>query len=155
MIKGQCTPALVAELKGLDDFEDKDSDFDMLWLLTQRNLIVSGVEQRTQNTYELAFTLIRGLVNLRQQEHKTTEAYMDRFQESMQTLEFAGLNLFEHSSLKKMELKRIMDKKGLDVTAATTVETEQATKVSVECFKLVFMLENSDPRQFLTLFNVL
>ena len=71
LIKGQCTPALVAELKGLDDFEDKDSDFDMLWLLTQINLIVSRVEQRTQNTYELAFTLIRRLVNLRQQEHET------------------------------------------------------------------------------------
>ena len=73
LIKGQCTPALVAELKGLDDFEDKDSDFDMLWLLTQINLIVSGVKQRTQNTYELASTLIRGLVNLRQQEHETTK----------------------------------------------------------------------------------
>ena len=100
LIKGQCTPALVAELKGLDDFEDRDSDFDVLWLLTQINLVVSGVEQRTQNTYELAFTLIRNLVNLLQQEHETTEAYMDRFRESIQTLEFAGLNLFEHSSLK-------------------------------------------------------
>ena len=112
-----------------------------------------GVEQRTQNTYELAFMLIRSLLNLRQQEHKTMEAYLDRFCESVQTLEFAGLNLFEHSSLKKMELKRIMDEKGLDISAATTVEMEQATKVSVECFKLVFMLENSDPWRFLMLFT--
>ena len=79
LIKGQCTPALIAELNGLDNYEDKDADFDVLWLLTQVNLIVSGVEQRTQNPYELAFTLIRSLVNLRQQEHKSIEAYMDRF----------------------------------------------------------------------------
>ena len=61
---------------------------------------MSSVEQRTQNTYELAFMLIRNLVNLCQQEHETTEAYMDRFRESVQTLEFAGLNLFDHGSLK-------------------------------------------------------
>ena len=52
-----------------------------------------------------------------------------------------------------MELKRIMDEKGPDVTAAMAAETEQATKVSVECFKSVFMLENLDPQQFLTLFT--
>ena len=52
-----------------------------------------------------------------------------------------------------MELKKIMDEKGLDITAATTAETEQATKVSAECFKSVFMLENADPRRFLTLFT--
>ena len=45
LIKGQCMPALIAELKGLDEFEDKDADFDVLWLLTQVNLIMSGVEQ--------------------------------------------------------------------------------------------------------------
>ena len=109
LIKGQYTPALIAELKGIDDFEDRDSDFDVLWLLTQINLIVSGIEQRTQNTYELAFTLIQNLVNLQQYEHETTEAYMDRFRESVQTLEFAGLALFDHVSLKTMELKKIMD----------------------------------------------
>ena len=70
---------------------------------------------------------------------------MDRFRESVQTLEFAGLNLFDHLSLKKMELKKIMDEKGLDITAATTTETKQASKVSAECFKSVFMLENADP----------
>ena len=143
---------LVTELKGLEDFEDRDADFNVLWLLTQINLIVSGVKQRTQNTYELVFMLIRGLVNLRQQEHETTKACMDRFRESVLMLEFAGLNLFEHSSLKKMELK-IMDEKGLDITAATTVKVKQATKVSAECFKSVFMLENADPRRFLTLFT--
>ena len=153
LIKGQCTPALIAELKGLDDYKDRDSDFDVLWLLTQINLIVLGVEQRTQNTYELAFTLIQNLVNLRQQEHESTEAYMDRFRESVQTLKFAGLNLFENTSLKNMKLQKIMDKKGLDVTAATATETDQATKVSIECFKSVFMLENADPRRFLTLFT--
>ena len=79
LIKGQCKPALIAELKGLDDFEDKDADFDALWLLMQVILIVSSVEQQTQNTYDLTFTLIRNLVNLRQQEHQSTEAYMDRF----------------------------------------------------------------------------
>ena len=34
LIKGHCTPALVAELKGIDEFEDRDSEFDILWLLT-------------------------------------------------------------------------------------------------------------------------
>ena len=143
----------MAELKGIDNFEDRDADFDVLWLLTQVNLIVLGVEQRTQNKYELAFTLIRSVVNLRQQEHETTEAYMDHFRESIQTLEFAGTNLFNHDSLKKMELKKIMDEKGLDVAAATTTETEQAEKVSAECFKSIFMLENANPQRFLTLFT--
>ena len=58
LIKGQCTPALAAELKGLEDYKDRDSDFNVLWLLTQINLIVPGVEKHTQNMYELAFTLI-------------------------------------------------------------------------------------------------
>ena len=30
LIIGQCTPALIAELKGLDEFENKDEDFDVL-----------------------------------------------------------------------------------------------------------------------------
>ena len=77
LIKGQCTLALIAELKGIDDFEDRNRDFDVLWLLTQINLIVLGVEQRTQNTYELVYTLICTMVNLRQQDYETTEAYMD------------------------------------------------------------------------------
>lgn len=48
-----------------------------------------------------------------------------------------------------------MDEKGLDVSAATTTETDQASKVSVECFKSIFMLENADLRRFLTLFTEL
>ena len=80
---------------------------------------------------------------------------MNCFRESVQTLEFAGLNIFEHTNLKKMELKKIMDKKGLDVTAATTTETDQASKVSTECFKSIFMLENADLCRFLTLFTEL
>ena len=30
LIKGQCTLALIAKLKGLEDYEDRDSDFDVL-----------------------------------------------------------------------------------------------------------------------------
>jgi len=59
LVKGQCTPSLLSELKGLDEYEEKDADFDVVWLLTQINLIVSGVEQRTQNAYELAFMLLK------------------------------------------------------------------------------------------------
>ena len=46
-----------------------------------------------------------------------------------------------------------MDEKSLDVMAATKTETDQAAKVLAECFKSVFMLENADPRCFLTLFT--
>jgi len=59
LVKGQCTPSLLSELKGLNEYEEKDADFDVVWLVTQINLIVSGVEQRTQNAYELAFMLLK------------------------------------------------------------------------------------------------
>ena len=59
LVKGQFTPSLLSELKGLDEYEEKDADFDVVWLLAQINLIVSGVEQRTQNAYELAFMLLK------------------------------------------------------------------------------------------------
>ena len=39
------------------------------------------------------------------------------------------------------------------MTVATATETDQATKVSLKRFKSVFMLENADPRCFLTLFT--
>ena len=46
-----------------------------------------------------------------------------------------------------------MEEKGLDVTAATMTETEQASKVSIKCFKSIFILENADSKRFITLFS--
>ena len=42
LIRRQCTDALKAALKGLDDFESKDDDFDTQWLLQQIKLLSSG-----------------------------------------------------------------------------------------------------------------
>ena len=35
LVKGQCTPSLLSELKGLEEYEEKDAVFDVVWLLTQ------------------------------------------------------------------------------------------------------------------------
>jgi len=60
LIEGQYTPSPVSELKVLDEYEDNDAEFDIVWLLIQINMIVPGVEERTQNAYELAFMLLKG-----------------------------------------------------------------------------------------------
>ena len=153
LVKGQCTPSLLSELKGLEEYEEKDAVFDVVWLLTQINLIVSGVEQRTQNAYELAFMLLKGFFSLRQHEHETLDDYLDRFREAVQTLEFAGINIFDHDGLINLETKRILALAGQTTASATADQKTKAKETAAEAFKAVCLLENADPKRFLSLFN--
>jgi len=149
LIKGQCTPSLLSELKGLEEYEEKDADFDVVWLLTQINLIVAGVEQRTQNAYELAFMLLKVFSTFGNTSMKDT--YLDRSREAVQTLEFAGINIFDHDGHIKLETRRILALAGQ--ATATADQKTKATETSAEALRAVCLLENADPKIFLSLFN--
>ncbi len=85
LVKGQCTPSLLSELKGLEEYEEKDAVFDLVWLLTQINLIVSDVE-----CVRTSLHVVEGIFSLRQHGHETLDDYFDRIREAVQTLEFTG-----------------------------------------------------------------
>ena len=149
LVLGQCTHALRAELKGLEEYEDQDSDFNCVWLLQQVKLISSGVEQRVQNPYESIFLLMRSLVNMRQGEHETCDAYATRFRDMIHTIELAGISCTVHESLLEHELK----KEDLTTATASDEAIAEATEKTMENFKAVLMLENADPKRFKGLWN--
>jgi len=54
LIWGQCTEALQAALKGIDDFQVKESAFDTKWLLDIIKLLSSGIKQSMVSIFESA-----------------------------------------------------------------------------------------------------
>jgi len=79
------------------------------------------------------------------------DAYLNRFREAVQTLEFAGIKIFDHDGLTKLETKRILALAG-QITATADQKTK-TKETAAEAFKAVCLLENADPKRFLSLFN--
>ena len=93
---------------------------------------------------------MKGFFHLWQHEHETLDHYLDRFREDVQTLDFAGINIFDHDGLIKLEAKRILALAGQ--TTATADQKTKAKETAAEAFKAVCLLENADPRFLLHIY---
>ena len=83
----QCTSALQAIVKGSDDYEDKAGRHDLIWLLKELKKIVSGVDSKA-NAHETLLDAMLSLFNMRQFPDGSNNAYKDRFESNVHTLEW-------------------------------------------------------------------
>ena len=93
LVLGQCSKALRAELKALDDYDDKNDECDLSWLVECISKITAGVDTTANKQLVLAEKIMeymnpRG--ETRQQKAETLDEYMARFQQQMATIEMAG-----------------------------------------------------------------
>ncbi len=84
---------------------------------------------------------MKGFFHLWQHEHETIDHYLDRFREDVQTLDFAGINIFDHDGLIKLE------------ATATADQKTKAKETAAEAFKAVCLLEYADPRFLLRIYD--
>ena len=79
---------------GDKDYKDKSDDFDVKWLLDQLRLLSVGLD-RTSNGYVQDQTAHQTLLNMRQRVNESNQAYLQRFQENVATLELSkGKHVF-------------------------------------------------------------
>ena len=65
LVWGQCTNALQSLIKGLDNYDEKSNDYDVIWLLTSLKKITSGVDVKA-NVRVTLFDAIQTLFSMRQ-----------------------------------------------------------------------------------------
>jgi hypothetical protein len=155
LVWGQCTAALQAELRGVEDFKEKDSAYNCLWLLQQVKLVSSGVDQSTSNPSANLFLLLKNFYYNKQGPDETVETYAKRFENMSTSIELAGGQVFHHPGLQKLELKRMMEAQGEAVSQATSNDTATAKQTSSEAYKAVIFLECADSNRYMPLWQTL
>ncbi len=88
ILYGQCSPSLQEVLMGIEDFKAKSSGFDVPWLLDQLRILSAGLD-RTSNAQYQDQQANRTLINMRQKQTETNQAYFRRFQENVVTWELS------------------------------------------------------------------
>ena len=148
LIWNQCTNGLRAVLKGLDEFETKDADFDTIWLLQKIKLTVSGVEETTSNQYHALQKILRAFYISKQRQTETCDEYLKRFNELVTTVELGGGKALMHPGPFKSELKKIVAGRGGSIKDATGEEIDRAKETAAEAFKAMMFLQNADFKCF-------
>jgi hypothetical protein len=133
IVWGQCTSSLQEELQGLEDFELKDFDFDVKWLLQSIKLTSAGIDKCTININESVFAAVRKFYTFKQQESENCDAYLVRYTALLDSLQLAEINVLQHEILEK-EMKKI--------NITTTLSTKDE---AIECYKAVTFILSSDP----------
>ena len=133
LVWGQCTNALQSVIKGLDDYDEKLDDYDVIWLLTSLKKITSGVDIKA-NVRVTLFEAIQTLFSMRQGQFESNDSYLERFNSNVKTLEMAqGKHVLCANEL--------MDKES-DLPTAQEIRNEE------EKFKAILFLKRSDEGRY-------
>ena len=89
LIKGQCSHSLRAVLKQENDFEEKDGEQNVLWLMEKLQKITSGLDSKSNKLCNL-FDALFAFVTMRQGDNESDTAYMKSFKVNLDTLYSAG-----------------------------------------------------------------
>lgn len=94
LIWGQCSNALQADIKGIQDYTDKFEDLDSLWLITELKKLTSGIDSRSDPRLTFHRALAE-LYKLYQGETESNDKYHERFKICINTVEPAqGRSVF-------------------------------------------------------------
>ena len=133
LVWGQCTNALQSVIKGLDNYDEKSDDYDVIWLLTSLKKITSGVDIKA-NVRVTLFEAIQTLFSMRQGQFESNDSYLEIFNSNIKTLEMAqGKHILCATDL--ME-------KDSDVPTAQEIRNEE------EKFKAILFLKRSDEARY-------
>ena len=85
----QCTSGLQSAIIGMDEYEDKSSECDVIWLLEQLKLVTSGIDKTTDKYGNLIKTIMT-LFTMRQGDTESNDGFLRRFKSNVQSFELAG-----------------------------------------------------------------
>ena len=134
LIKGQCSHSLRALLKQEKDYEDKDRQQDVLWLLKQLKKITSGLDSKSNKRCNL-FDALYAFITMRQGNDESDSAYLKRFRVNVDTLCSAGG-------------QHILCSPDLIETADKDNITEREKETEENKFKAIVFLKRSDPTRY-------
>ena len=101
IILGQCTKALVENLRAEHDFETQQNDYNAIWLLKSIKRVVHGVTT-SSNPIHTAFTATRDFYKTKQM-GKPLEDYQADFENAQELVAQAGVDIVDHEDLLKKE----------------------------------------------------
>ena len=131
-IWGQCSIALQEVIKTEDEFVDRDTDFDCIWLLKRCKLVSSGIDERGNKHHNLVKSLIH-FVNIRQHHLESNDSFRTRLDAAVLTLELANG-------------KHVLCSEKLIVAANADSPTAKEIGVEEEKFKAMLMVVRADGR---------
>ena len=97
IILGQCTKALVENLRAEHDFEIQQNDYNAIWLLKSIKRVVHGVTT-SSNPIHTAFTATRDFYRTRQM-GKSLEDYQADFENAQELVAQANVDIVDHEDL--------------------------------------------------------
>ena len=136
-IWGQCSVALQEVIKTEDEFIDRDTDFDCIWLLKQCKMISSGIDKRGNKHHTLVKLLIH-FINIRQHPLESNDSFRTRLDAAVLTLELANG-------------KHVLCSEKLIVAQNTSSPTAKEISEEEEKFKAMLMVVQADGNRYGTL----
>ena len=88
VVWGQCSAALHSYIKGLINYEEKSTNFDILWLFTELKKAVSGIDEK-ENPHLILHEAIASLYKMKQLQTEWNDHYLKRFKSNINTVERA------------------------------------------------------------------
>ena len=130
----QCSSALQAVIKGLDEYTSRAMKHDFIWLLKQIKKVTSGVDVKA-NPHDTLFESISALINMRQYATESNDHYIERFKSNVHTVELAkGGHIFCSHEL-------------VQCASEDDITDEEINRES-EKFKAIICLRRSDDSRY-------
>ena len=89
IVKGQCSMSLRTVIKQEPDYDEKNDQHDVLWLLSKLKEVTSGLDTKSNKRSNLHEAILV-LFTMRQGESENDSSYMKRFDINIETLITAG-----------------------------------------------------------------
>ena len=139
LIIGQCSPALVEQLKSETGFKNNEMLYEPVWLLNTIKKVLAGATDTT-NTYYALYHTLKDFYKIRQQRDESIEDYYLRFDQSVSVINLtAGQLLFTDTLL----------------TQEQRINSSATTETVLQKFLAMAFLECADSNRFHNLWKSL
>ena len=133
LLWGQCTQAMQAEIKGDDEFNDKSSENNALWLIEKIKKVMSGVKNGGNLAKEY-FDQFEAVKFTKQTAQEPMESYLKRFNGICTTLKLTQSdNIWKNKKIFRGPFKG---------------DGKAAEKVAMETVQAMFFIQHSDKVRF-------
>ncbi len=107
-------------LKGLDEFENRYVQYDVVWLLEHAKLIASSVDVKSVNVYATIHRMMKSLYLYKQGQYEKNDKYAKDLDQLIKTVKLSGGNLLYRPSLVHIMTLTVM--RGVKVSEATEAD---------------------------------
>ena len=134
VIWGQCSSGLQEVIKGDEEYVNKASKFDVIWLVEKTKLVSAGVDEKA-NIYCSLIRAITSFVTMHQGALESNDSFWKRIESNALTMELAGGEHIMYSP----KISQASDKEN---------PKEEEKEKEVQRFKAMIMILRSDPARF-------